>query len=127
MALRRWRVRISEPAQQDFVSILQWTAETFGSRQVRVYRDTLTAALGALLDDGPYLPGSAARDEILPGLRQVFELVAGADGGEEVVRLTALAHLRAGRPAQAVDTLSALPSRSPLAGLALGIAQLSVG
>jgi toxin ParE1/3/4 len=65
---RRWRIRLSEAAEQDFVSILRWTAETFGPRQARTYRETLLTALTALAD-GPDVIGSRPRDEIQPGLR----------------------------------------------------------
>jgi toxin ParE1/3/4 len=66
----RWRVRLSEPAEQDFRTVLEWTAEHFGRRQTSVYRSTLIAALTAL-HNGPLLPGSAARDEVRPGLRSL--------------------------------------------------------
>jgi toxin ParE1/3/4 len=67
---QRWRVRLSEPAEQDFLAILDWTAENFGRRQARVYRRTLIATLAAL-HDGPDVPGSVVRDEIQPGLRSL--------------------------------------------------------
>ena len=41
MAERRWRVRLGAAAEVDFANILKWTAENFGARQSRVYRDTL--------------------------------------------------------------------------------------
>jgi toxin ParE1/3/4 len=66
----RWRVRLSEPAEQDFVAILSWTIDNFGRRQARVYRRTLIAALTAL-HDGPDVPGSADRHEIQPGVRSL--------------------------------------------------------
>jgi toxin ParE1/3/4 len=67
---RRWRIRLSRPAEHDFVAILQWTAEQFGRRQAAVYRQTLIAALGAVSTD-PFVPDSHARDEIQPGLRSL--------------------------------------------------------
>jgi toxin ParE1/3/4 len=67
---RRWRIRLSQPAEHDFLAILQWTAEQFGRRQASVYRQTLIAALGALSAD-PFVPDSHARDEIQPGLRSL--------------------------------------------------------
>ena len=70
MAERRWRVRLGAAAELDFANILKWTAENFGARQSRVYRDTLVQAIGELAD-GPDVAGSKARDEILPGLRTV--------------------------------------------------------
>ena len=67
---RRWRVRLSEPAEHDYVAILQWTAEQFGRRQASVYRQTLIAALSTLAED-PFAPDSHPRDEIHPGLRSL--------------------------------------------------------
>ncbi len=68
MARGRWRIRLSQPAEDDFQAILRWTADTFGLHQARVYRDTLAAALAAL-GEGPDVLGSRQRDDILPGLR----------------------------------------------------------
>lgn len=68
MAERRWRVRLGAAAELDFASILKWTAENFGARQARVYRDTLLRALGEL-EGGPDVAGSRARNEIMAGLR----------------------------------------------------------
>jgi toxin ParE1/3/4 len=64
----RWRIRLGAEAEKDIVSIRKWTRETFGERQADIYRMTLLEALEALAS-GPDLPGSTARDEILPGLR----------------------------------------------------------
>jgi toxin ParE1/3/4 len=68
MAEPGWRVRLGIAAELDFANILKWTAENFGARQSRVYRDTLVHAIGELTD-GPDVVGSKARDEIMPGLR----------------------------------------------------------
>lgn len=68
MAERKWRVRLGSAAELDFANILKWTAENFGVRQSRVYRDTLVQAISELAG-GPDVAGSKARDEILPGLR----------------------------------------------------------
>ncbi len=68
MAERGWRVRLGAAAEVDFANILKWTAENFGARQSRVYRDTLLLALGEL-ENGPDVAGSRPRDEIMPGLR----------------------------------------------------------
>jgi toxin ParE1/3/4 len=64
----RWRIRLGAEAEKDFARILKWTQEIFGERQIDVYAITLLKALEAL-SGGPGVPGSAARDEILPGLR----------------------------------------------------------
>ncbi|WP_018264928.1 type II toxin-antitoxin system RelE/ParE family toxin [Methylosinus sp. LW4] len=63
-----WRIRLGAEAERDFLRILQYTAETFGSRQMAIYKATLMDAL-AELTQGPNVAGSLARDEILPGLR----------------------------------------------------------
>ena len=68
MVERKWRVRIGAAAELDFANILKWTAENFGSRQSRVYRDTLVQAIGERAG-GPDVAGSSARDGIVPGLR----------------------------------------------------------
>jgi len=85
---QRWRVRLSEPAEQDFVAILDWTTQNFGRRQARVYRRTLIAALAAL-HDGPDLPGSVVRDEIQPGLRSLHVATKGRRGRHFVLYRTA--------------------------------------
>ncbi|HMM91218.1 type II toxin-antitoxin system RelE/ParE family toxin [Bradyrhizobium sp.] len=68
MAERRWRVRLGAAAELDFANILKWTAENFGTRKTRIYRDTLVRAIGELAD-GPDAAGSKARDDIMAGLR----------------------------------------------------------
>jgi len=68
MIARQWRVRLGAVAEIDFANILKWTAEKFGARQAAIYRDTLVQAIGELAK-GPDVPGSRARNEIMPGLR----------------------------------------------------------
>lgn len=68
MAEDRWRVRIGAAAELDFANILKWTAENFGERQSRSYRDNLVQAIGDVAAD-PHHIASSTRDEILPGLR----------------------------------------------------------
>lgn len=68
MVMRQWRVRLGAVAELDIANILKWTTENFGSRQARIYRDTLMQAIGELAN-GPDVPGSRARDEIMSGLR----------------------------------------------------------
>ena len=67
MAERQWSVRLGAAAELDFANILKWTAENFGARQSRLYRDILIQAIGELAD-GPGVAGSKARDEIMQGL-----------------------------------------------------------
>ena len=79
MTRTRWRIRLGAEAEKDFVRILKYTKETFGSRQVAVYRVTLLEALAAL-ESGPDVLGSAARDEILPSLRSLHVARQGRRG-----------------------------------------------
>jgi toxin ParE1/3/4 len=68
MAKRKCRVCLGAVAEIDFANILKWTAENFGPRQARVYRDTIVQAIGELAN-GPDIAGSRVRNEILQGLR----------------------------------------------------------
>jgi toxin ParE1/3/4 len=68
MAARQWRVRLGAAAEVDFANILGWTTDNSGARQAAIYRDTLLQAIGELAN-GPDVPGSKARDEIMSGLR----------------------------------------------------------
>jgi toxin ParE1/3/4 len=79
MAEQRWRVRLGAAAEVDFANILKWTAENFGARQSRVYRDMLVQAIGELAD-GPDAAGSKARDEIMAGLRTLHVARRGRRG-----------------------------------------------
>jgi toxin ParE1/3/4 len=47
MTRERWRIRLSKRAERDFEEILETTLETFGERQLEVYRATVTEALAA--------------------------------------------------------------------------------
>jgi len=66
----KWRVRLSQDAETDFAQILTYTRDTFGEAQARIYQDVLAEAL-ASLTKGPMVPGSQARDHILPDLRSL--------------------------------------------------------
>ena len=66
--IAQWRVRLGAVAEVDFANILRWASEHFGARQAAIYRDTLLQAIGELAN-GPDLPGSKARNEIMRGLR----------------------------------------------------------
>jgi toxin ParE1/3/4 len=79
MAERSWRVRLGAAAEVDFANILKWTAENFGARQSRFYRDTLVQAIGELAG-GPDVPGSRARDEIMAALRTLHVARRGRRG-----------------------------------------------
>jgi len=62
-----WDVKLSPDAEIDVAKILQWTAQTFGARQARVYEATLTDALVALRS-GPDILGVKKRDDLGPGI-----------------------------------------------------------
>lgn len=64
----RWRVRLTKPAEFDFVTIVRWTTQNFGIRQARAYRRILRTALAAL-SDGPDPSGSVPRGDIVEGYR----------------------------------------------------------
>jgi len=68
MIVRQWRVRLGAVAEVDFANILKWTTENFGARQAAIYRDTRMQVIGDLTN-GPEVPGSRARDDIMSGLR----------------------------------------------------------
>jgi toxin ParE1/3/4 len=75
----RWRIRLGSEAEKDFARILKYTKDTFGPRQVEVYRATLLEALAAL-DAGPDVLGSVAREEIFPNLRTLHVSCRGRRG-----------------------------------------------
>ena len=79
MVERKWRVRLGAAAELDFANILKWTAENFGARQSRLYRDTPVQAIGQLAD-GPNVAGSKARDEVMRGLRTLHVARHGRHG-----------------------------------------------
>lgn len=58
-----WSVRLAAAVEADFEAIIAWTVTQFGDIQARAYAETLTLAIGALID-GPGLPGVKARPEI---------------------------------------------------------------
>jgi toxin ParE1/3/4 len=70
MIARQWRVRLGAVAEVDFANIVKWTTANFGARQAAIYRDTLVQAISELAK-GPDVPGSRARNEIMPGLRML--------------------------------------------------------
>jgi toxin ParE1/3/4 len=67
MAAAKWRVRLGEQAERDFMSILQWTAENFGERQAGAYQNVLTQSMRELVD-GPEIAGARLRNDIVRGI-----------------------------------------------------------
>jgi len=84
MVRQQWRLRLGAAAEVDFANILKWTAENFGPKQSRVYRDTLVQAIGELAG-GPQVAGSKARNEIAPGLRTLHVARHGRRGSHFIM------------------------------------------
>ncbi len=101
-----WRVRLGAEAEKDFAAILRYTRDEFGRGQAKTYKQTLLDALGAL-SQGPDVTGSAARDEILPGLRTLHVARRGRRGRHFIL-------YRAG-PNQTVDVIRILHDAMDLA------------
>lgn len=76
---RRWRVNLSAAAERDLFSILQWTGQSFGTKQALVYEETIAHAVTALAA-GPDLPDSRKRDDIRPGMRVLHIARSGRKG-----------------------------------------------
>jgi toxin ParE1/3/4 len=74
-----WRIRLGAEAEKDFAHILKHTKDNFGQRQFEIYQSTLLEML-TLLENGPDVPGSAARDEIMNGLRTLHVARQGRRG-----------------------------------------------
>jgi toxin ParE1/3/4 len=105
MVERTWRVRLSAEAELDYANILKWTTENFGTRQARVYRDTLVEAL-AELANGSDVPGSKPRDEIVRGLRTLHVARRGRRGSHFVLYQAA--------PGSIIDVVRILHDRMEL-------------
>jgi toxin ParE1/3/4 len=63
-----WTVRFTEAAARDFIQIVQWSEERFGSAQAERYGQLLRA-IARELEMGPNSPFSKPREDIGPGLR----------------------------------------------------------
>lgn len=61
------------------MSVLRWTAETFGRRQATTYRATLLSALQAL-EGGPTILGAKSREDIGEGVRTLHVARGGRKG-----------------------------------------------
>ncbi len=100
MSSAHWAVRPSPDADRDFVEVLQWTAETFGARQARIYETTLLQALRALRS-GPDIIGVKKRDDLAPGIltlhvarngRKGRHFIVFRVGGDKVIEVLRLLH-----------------------------------
>ena len=79
MTQTHWRIRLGAEAEKDFAHILKHTNDNFGQRQAEIYQSTLLEAL-SMLENGPDVPGSTAREEILNGLRTLHVARQGRRG-----------------------------------------------
>lgn len=74
-----WTVRLAATAEADYLQILQWTVENFGSAQARVYAETLASAL-ITLAAGPDILGVKERPEISGNVRTLHVARNGRKG-----------------------------------------------
>lgn len=79
-----WRVQISAEALNDFRLIVTYSADKFGGIQAAAYSGLLGEVL-ASLEQGPDVPGSVARDEILPDLRSLHVPRKGRKGSHFIL------------------------------------------
>src|SRR5262245_60767389 len=64
MAKKTWRVRVGRHAAADFIAIIRWTEDRFGSRQAQRYEKLLRAGIRTLRT-APLAPPSRNRDKDL--------------------------------------------------------------
>lgn len=79
-----WTVRLGHQAEDDFVSIVQWTTKTFGQQQASIYAETISLAIEALTA-GPDILGVRIREDIQPGIRTLHVARQGRAGRHFVV------------------------------------------
>ena len=72
-------VRLAAAAEADYLQILRWTADNFGSAQARVYAETLASAL-KMLATGPDILGVKERPEIGGNVRTLHVARNGRKG-----------------------------------------------
>jgi len=62
-----WLVRLSDPAERDFDSIIRWTEREFGFRQANRYAELLSCVIEDLTD-GPGLIHARSAGDVSDGL-----------------------------------------------------------
>ena len=77
--MRKWTVRLTAAAEDDFEDVVQWTRDRFGEAQALVYAETVSIAIEALCE-GPSVIGAKSRDEILKGLFSLHTARQGRKG-----------------------------------------------
>lgn len=65
---RTWQIRLTAHAELDLVDIAKWTTEHFGTRQAKIYSETIARAVVALTD-GPDAVGVKPREDLAPGIK----------------------------------------------------------
>jgi toxin ParE1/3/4 len=75
----RWTVLITHSADDDIRDAVRWSVDRFGTRQARVYAETLSLAIRELRM-GPGLIGIKERDEIAKGLLAIHVARHGRKG-----------------------------------------------
>ncbi|MCA3158778.1 MAG: type II toxin-antitoxin system RelE/ParE family toxin [Burkholderiales bacterium] len=103
---RVWQVRLADQAERDLITIADWTAKNFGSRQANHYLQTVSLALEALHDD-PNPRGYRARSDIGPGICTLHVARQGRKGRHFVIFKEAEGH--------AIDVLRLLHDSMELA------------
>jgi len=76
---RRWPIRLATAAEDDLRQILAWTSANFGEAQARMYVETLSAALEALVN-GPTILGAKKRPDIGRGISTLHVARHGRSG-----------------------------------------------
>ena len=93
-----WQVRLTTIASDDFLAIIDWTAQRFGNAQAKSYAATITTALREL-KAGPDTIGVRSRDDLGNGV-MVFPVGRSGRRGRHLIILRA--------DPQAVTTLQVL-------------------
>ena len=100
MTVARWRVGLAAAADRDYGDIIDYTNETYGPSQARIYRTTLNRAL-ADLRSGPLVRGSASREAVGAGLRSLHvarngrrgrHLIVYREGPEHIIEVVRILH-----------------------------------
>lgn len=79
-----WTIRLTSRAEQDFIEIVQWTADNFGPQQAAVYTETLSLAISELAE-GPEVFGAKRRNEISNGILTLHVARQGRKGRHFVI------------------------------------------
>jgi len=81
---RKWKVRLSEAAEQDFDNIFLWTVEHFSIRQAHTYRDVILDALQAL-EAGPDILDSRSHTELPKNIKTLHVAGFGKRGRHFII------------------------------------------